>query len=76
MSEKFIDVDVSPSHGMHFCEADVNGVVYRLNFNVKMLKKWYQFDVQDYSEWAQKYAEETNVRLVRRQVKGEKNLVC
>lgn len=69
--DRCIDVDASDSHGMHFCEADAKGRIYRLNFNSKMLKKWYPFDVQDYEEWAKLYSEKMSFELVRRPVQGE-----
>ena len=37
---------------MYFCQADKNGKVFRLNFNKKILKKWFKYDVQTYREWA------------------------
>ena len=69
--EHCIDVDVSDSHGMHFCEADEKGRIYRLSFNSKMIKKWYPFDVQDYGEWAKLYSEKMAFELARRPVQGE-----
>jgi hypothetical protein len=74
VDDRYIDVDVSDSHGMHFCEADAKGMIYRLSFNPKMLKKWYLFDVQDYEEWAEQYSKKSDFKLASRPVKGEKEV--
>ena len=46
-----------------FCYADKSGKVYQLNFGKKMLKKWYNYDVQTYMEWARKYSIETRIDM-------------
>ena len=45
---------------MYFCQADRNGKVYRLNFNRKILKKWFMYDVQTYREWAARFGRQYN----------------
>ena len=45
---------------MYFCQADKNGKVYRLNFNRKILKKWFMYDVQTYREWAARFGRQYN----------------
>lgn len=40
---------------MYFCQADRRGRVYRLNFDKGFLKQWFDFDVQDWHEWAREY---------------------
>ena len=45
---------------MYFCQADKNGKVYRLNFNRKILKKWFMYDVQTYREWADRFGRQYN----------------
>ena len=46
-----------------FCYADKNGNVYQINFGKAMLKKWYNYDVQTYMEWANAYGRETKIDM-------------
>lgn len=68
--ENYVDVDVAKKsvHKMHFCETE-HGQVVRLNFDAKMLRKFYDYDVQTYAEWAQEFVNNhDNVRFVARHV--------
>ena len=48
-----IDFDVTP---MYFCRANSSGAVYLFNFDsARFLSKWFDYDVQDYREWAIAY---------------------
>lgn len=72
----YIDVDVTEKsvHQMHFCEAE-KGLLVRINFDVKMLKKFFAYDVQTYEEWAQAFVNEHGeVRFVGRHVQGKKEI--
>lgn len=47
-----------------FCFASVSdGKVYEFNFGKKLLKKWYQFDVQSPVEWAHAYSRATKADM-------------
>ena len=52
-----------PQQDRPFCRADKSGKVYQLNFGKKFLKKWYNYDVQTFVEWAHKYSAETGVDM-------------
>ncbi len=44
-----------PGQNSPFCCADKSGKVWRFNFGKRILKKFYNFDVQSNLEWWQKY---------------------
>lgn len=52
-----------PQQDRPFCRADKSGKVYQLNFGKKFLKKWYDFDVQTFMEWAHKYSAKTGADM-------------
>lgn len=53
-----------PNQQSPFCYASAKDKkVYQFNFGKKMLKKWYNYDVQTYMEWALAYAEETKIDM-------------
>lgn len=41
-----------------FCLADKEKKIYQFNFGKKMLKKWYDYDAQNYAEWALRFGRE------------------
>ena len=43
---------------MYFCQADKSGKVYRLNFDKRFLKQWFDYDVQDWHEWVREYGKQ------------------
>lgn len=66
------DFDVTP---MYFCQADRNGNVYRFNFDKKrFLNKWFNYDVQNYLEWAEAFGKENNFDFRVREVKGKRDI--
>ena len=72
----YIDVDMTKKsvHQMHFCESE-KGQLVRINFDVKMLKKFFAYDVQTYAEWAQAFVNEHGeVRFVGQHVHGKKEI--
>ena len=52
-----------PGQKSPFCYASSNGKVYQFNFGKKMLKKWYNYDVQAYREWAREYSRECKIDM-------------
>ena len=53
-----------PNQRSPFCYASANDKkVYQFNFGKKMLKKWYNYDVQTYIEWAFAYGRETKIDM-------------
>ena len=62
------DFDVTP---MYFCCADKRGNVYLFNFDKRFLRKWFQYDVQDYHEWADAFGHEFNTPFRRKDTKGK-----
>ena len=49
-----------PGQKSPFCFASCKDKkVYQFNFGKKLLRKWYDFDVQTYIEWAAKYGRKT-----------------
>ncbi len=50
--------DENSATDMYFCQADKGGNVFRLNFNKKILKKWFQYNNQTYREWAEMFGQE------------------
>ena len=53
-----------PNQRAPFCYAAVKDkMVYQFNFGKAILKKWYNYDVQTYMEWARKYSSETRIDM-------------
>lgn len=78
MENGTIEIDVTHKeefdvHPMVFCKADDKGSVVRFNFDVRFLKQWFKYDVQDYGDWATQYGKEfCNLSLDR--VEGARDL--
>lgn len=72
--EKLFDAEVDPQE-MYFCQADRAGKVYRFNFDKRFLKQWFDYDVQDWHEWASEYARQFNcdfrLNVVRKNIDNE-----
>lgn len=77
----YVCKDIEDSDGEHelyvptqrapFALADKDGKVYRLAFGKKMLKKWYNYDVQDYMGWASAYGREMHMDFVYKMLRKE-----
>ncbi len=52
-----------PQQERPFCRADDSGKVYQFNFGKAFLKKWYDYDVQTYAEWARRYSRDTGISM-------------
>ena len=61
--EKTIRVLFVPNQSLAFCRADKDGKVFEFNFGKAFLKKFYKFDVQNYSEWANAYSKASGFDL-------------
>lgn len=57
---------------MHFCET-ASGRVTRMNFNKKMLEKWFEYDVQSDEEWAIKFSKDHNIEFRSNHVRDSKS---
>lgn len=47
-----------------FAKVNSSGKVIEFTFGKKILKKWYNYDVQNYEEWIHAYGEEHNARFI------------
>ena len=45
--------------------------VFQFNFGKKMLKKWYRYDVQSFSEWARAYSRENKIDMRYKEIEKE-----
>ena len=61
--EKDIRVIYVPQQDRPFCRADKNGKVWQLNFGKSILKKFFNYDVQNEEEWARAYSKQHNINL-------------
>lgn len=48
-----------------FAKPDETGHVVMFRFGPKLLKKWYNYDVQTSDEWASEYEKDNNIHMVR-----------
>jgi len=61
-----------PGQRSPFCYASVSDKkVYQFNFGKKLLKKWYQYDVQTPMEWAHAYERETKIDMKYKSVEKD-----
>ena len=53
-----------PGQNSPFCYApNKTRRIYQFNFGKKFLRKWYSYDVQNYTEWAMKYSSENKIPM-------------
>ena len=61
-----------PDQRSPFCYASANDrKVYQFNFGKKILKKWYQYDVQTFREWARAYSRENKIDMKYKEIEKE-----
>jgi len=61
-----------PGQSTPFCYAGVSDKkVWQFNFGKKLLKKWYQFDVQTPIEWASAYSQATKIDMKFKMIEKE-----
>ena len=62
-NEKDIRVVYVPQQSRPFCRANKDGKVWQLNFGKSILKKFFNYDVQNEAEWARAYSKQHNINL-------------
>ena len=61
--KKDIRVVYVPQQSRPFCRANKDGKVWQLNFGKSILKKFFNYDVQNEAEWARAYSKQHNINL-------------
>ncbi len=61
--DKDIRVVYVPQQSRPFCRANKDGKVWQLNFGKSILKKFFNYDVQNEEEWARAYSKQHNINL-------------